>query len=250
VPRCSSAINDSGQIVGWADTQSGAQHAASWIGTKVTDLGTLVGGTNSYASAVNTSGEIVGAVETSSGTQHAALFIGGQVVDLNAALSFSLPDYITLTDAAGINDSHLIVANGVDSRTGNNRAFLLTPSTEVLNCVQGENFYRVVKPSNSVSSSVSPNSAGNPSICAVPSSKPLPGTSKPPRIPARRGTGTTCWELWNSGCDSRIADSSQGTYEYNARAAALEIVLLPSRVRSTHLSVKHCIPPVIRYNSL
>ena len=165
------AINDSGQIVGWADIESGAQHAASWIGTKVADLGTL-GGTNSYANAVNISGEIVGAAETSSGTQHAALFIGGKVVDLNAALSHSLAAYITLTDAVGINDSHLIVANGVDSRTGSNHAFLLTPSMKVLNCVQGGNFYKVVRPSNFVSSNVSPNISGHPSICALPSSEP------------------------------------------------------------------------------
>jgi hypothetical protein len=42
---------------------------------------------------------------------------------------------------------------------------------EVLNCIQGGNIYRTVKPSNSVSSNVSPNSAGNPSICATPSSE-------------------------------------------------------------------------------
>lgn len=166
------AIGDSGQIVGWADTQSGAQHAAMWIGTKVTDLGTL-SGTNSHANAVNSSGEIVGAADTASGAQHAALFIGGKVTDLNSALSSSLARYVTLTEATGINDSHLIVANGTDSRTGLNLGFLLTPNIEVLNCIQGNlNFYQVVKPSNSVSSAVSPDSSGIPSRCAIPSTEP------------------------------------------------------------------------------
>jgi hypothetical protein len=64
------------------------------------------------------------------------------------------------------------VANGVDSRTGSNRAFLLTRSTKVVNCVQGGNIYKVVRPSNFVSSNVSPNISGHPSICALPSSEP------------------------------------------------------------------------------
>jgi probable HAF family extracellular repeat protein len=166
------AISDSGQIVGQAETASGAQHAASWTGTKITDLGTL-GGTNSYADAINTSGEIVGAAETSSGVQHAALFVGGKVVDLNSTLSPSLAAYITLREASGINDSHVIVANGVDSRNGRDVAFLLTPSTEVLNCLPGNvAVFKVAKPSNFVSSNVSPNVSGNPSICALPSSEP------------------------------------------------------------------------------
>ena len=135
-------------------------------------LGTL-GGTNSHASAINISGEIVGAADTPSGVQHAALFIGGKVIDLNSALSPSSALYITLTDATGINDSGWIAAYGVDSRTGQLVAFLLTPAIEVLNCIQGNSgFYEVVKPSRSVSSNVSPNSSGNPSLCAIPSTEP------------------------------------------------------------------------------
>ncbi len=43
---------------------------------------------------------------------------------------------------------------------------------EVLNCMSNSNVYKVAKPSNTVSSNVSPNSSGVPSICAVPASKP------------------------------------------------------------------------------
>jgi probable HAF family extracellular repeat protein len=165
------AIADSGQIVGWADTSSGAQHAASWIGTKVTDLGTL-GGTKSQALAVNSSGEIVGSADTSGGAQHAALFAGGKVIDLNSALNRSLAPYITLMKATGVNESGWIVANGVDNRTGQDVAFLLTPNIKVLNCFPGDDVYEVVNPSRSVSSAVSPNSSGNPVHCALPSSEP------------------------------------------------------------------------------
>ncbi len=43
---------------------------------------------------------------------------------------------------------------------------------DVLGCVEGKDIYKTVKPSNTVSSNVSPNISGKPSICAVPSSKP------------------------------------------------------------------------------
>ena len=43
---------------------------------------------------------------------------------------------------------------------------------EVLYCTENGSVYKVVKPSNSVSSNVSPNISGLPSICASPSSKP------------------------------------------------------------------------------
>jgi hypothetical protein len=43
---------------------------------------------------------------------------------------------------------------------------------EVLSCTRNSNIYEVVKPSNSVSSNVSPNISGIPSICAIPSTEP------------------------------------------------------------------------------
>jgi hypothetical protein len=43
---------------------------------------------------------------------------------------------------------------------------------EVLYCTEHGNVYKVVKPSNSVSSAVSPNISGWPSFCANPSTKP------------------------------------------------------------------------------
>ena len=43
---------------------------------------------------------------------------------------------------------------------------------EVLNCTPNGTVYHVAKPSNSVSSNVSPNASGSPSVCAVPGSEP------------------------------------------------------------------------------
>ena len=44
---------------------------------------------------------------------------------------------------------------------------------DVLRCAEGnENYYKTIKPSNTVSSNVSPNLSGKPSICALPSSEP------------------------------------------------------------------------------
>jgi hypothetical protein len=44
---------------------------------------------------------------------------------------------------------------------------------DVLSCIQNnQSYFKTVKPSNSVSSNVSPNISGKPSICAVPSSEP------------------------------------------------------------------------------
>jgi probable HAF family extracellular repeat protein len=55
-------INLAGVIVGWSSIASGATHAAEWNNYTSTpiDLGTLPGGTDSYARSINTSGQVVG----------------------------------------------------------------------------------------------------------------------------------------------------------------------------------------------
>ena len=55
-------INLAGTIVGWSSNASGAIHAAEWDNYASTpqDLGTLPGGTDSYARSINASGQIVG----------------------------------------------------------------------------------------------------------------------------------------------------------------------------------------------
>ena len=64
---CGLAINDSGQVTGFADTAAeGVAHAFLWDGTTVRDLGTL-GGSESQGVAINASGQVTGGAETAEG---------------------------------------------------------------------------------------------------------------------------------------------------------------------------------------
>ena len=110
-----SGINDSGQVVGGANTAS-AQHAFLYSGGAMTDLGTLPGGNASYASGINVSGQVVGAAGTASAT-HAFLYSGGVMTDLG-----TLPGGNT-SYAYGINDSGQVVGFG-DTASGATHAFL------------------------------------------------------------------------------------------------------------------------------
>src|SRR5438105_427982 len=74
-------INDSGTIVGNSVNVSGADHAFSYSGGGMTDLGNLPGGGLSGAFAINASGVIVGN-STSSGSQDAFRYSGGTMIDL------------------------------------------------------------------------------------------------------------------------------------------------------------------------
>jgi uncharacterized membrane protein len=55
-------INRNGVITGYTSNAAESFHAATWAKkTSVPlDLGTLAGGTNSYARAINSSGQVVG----------------------------------------------------------------------------------------------------------------------------------------------------------------------------------------------
>ena len=63
---------------------------------------------------------------------------------------------------------------------------------EVLNCTRNSNVYKVVKPSNSVSSNVSPNITGLPSVCALPSTEPASWYIK------TTNDGGTTWQWVNT----------------------------------------------------
>ena len=56
------SINNSGAIAGWSDSASGADHAVKWDSytSAPQDLGTLPGGTISYAYGINASGQVAG----------------------------------------------------------------------------------------------------------------------------------------------------------------------------------------------
>ncbi len=102
---CANAINASGEVVGWADTASGDEHAFRYSDGKMIDLGTL-GGASSSADAINASGEVVGsAAYDANGDTHAFLYEDGKMTDLG-----TLPGY-TDSVATGINASGQIVGS-------------------------------------------------------------------------------------------------------------------------------------------
>jgi len=134
-PGASYAINASGQVAGSLMvlepggppyTQTGS-YAFLYSGGATVNLGTLPGGKNSTGYAINASGQIVGSSDFGGATATHGFYYNGVMTDLNAIISATDPlqPYVTLTDARGINDGRLIVANGVDSRTGQPHAYLL-----------------------------------------------------------------------------------------------------------------------------
>jgi probable HAF family extracellular repeat protein len=107
------AINASGQIVGYSNlTPSGAYHAFMWDGT-MHDLGTL-GGSASSAAAINASGQVVGKSITAAGAYHAFMW-DGTMHDLGALGG----DY---SEAIAINASGQVVGNSTTA-SGDQHAF-------------------------------------------------------------------------------------------------------------------------------
>jgi probable HAF family extracellular repeat protein len=118
-------INDLGQVVGYGQKPGGRAHAFFYSGGRMKDLGTLPGGTQSYAYGINGSGQIVGASESADFTLHAFLYTKGVTQDLNSLI----PAHSgwLLSEARDINDAGQIVGVGIVN--GQRRGFLLTPLT-------------------------------------------------------------------------------------------------------------------------
>lgn len=118
-------INNSGQIVGWADTTTAYRHAFLYSGSgPIQDLGTLGGG-NSFAYGINDSGQVVGEADISAGygNYHAFLYSGsGPMQDLGTFGGVG-------SSASDINNSGQIVGRaGTSAGNGNYHAFLYSGS--------------------------------------------------------------------------------------------------------------------------
>ncbi|HEY3866734.1 MAG TPA: hypothetical protein VGM10_00210 [Actinocrinis sp.] len=124
------AINISGQVVGWTGTagSSGAQHAALWSGGTVTDLGTLDGIAFNQANAINAAGQIVGTANPNcQPCVNPVAWLrepGGAATDLNTLIPAG--SGWTLEQANGINDRGQIVGAGLHN--GALHAYLLNPT--------------------------------------------------------------------------------------------------------------------------
>ena len=151
-------INASGKIAGFSLTATGALHGFLYTGTGTTlsDLGTLVPGSNdtsvtSTAYSINTQGDVVGNskfVGSIAGNTvpsfHAYIYKAGSfigydpsngnqssLIDLNTVTSnLTAAGFTSLNLAYSINDNGWIVGQGV-ATNGQNHAFLLKPTSTV-----------------------------------------------------------------------------------------------------------------------
>jgi probable HAF family extracellular repeat protein len=119
------AINDAGQVVGYANTADSFAHAFLYEQGRMRDLGTLGGG-YSKALAIDSAGDVVGYSETIPGTSdlHAFLVSGGVMTDLSRLVADT--GWI-LEAATGINDQGQIAGYGRNPTDHRSHGFLLTP---------------------------------------------------------------------------------------------------------------------------
>lgn len=119
-------INESGQIVGYADTVPGtaSPHGFLYSEGSMSDIGLLPGGTYNYARSINDSGQIVGQCTVDGDAiYHAYLFSNGSITDLNDLIPAD--SGWVLEAAYAINNNGQIAGYG--RHNGQERAFLLTP---------------------------------------------------------------------------------------------------------------------------
>lgn len=122
------SVNANGWAVGWATLANGWQRAVLWErGNGAFDLGTL-GGHQSSANGINVEGDVAGQAQTAAGAWHAVVWthLDFKATDLNLEISPTLAKEFTLTSAVDTNDRCMVLANGVDNKTGAHVSFVLS----------------------------------------------------------------------------------------------------------------------------
>ena len=110
-------INDSAQIVGWAETSGGSYQTFLYSDGFAQSIGTLSAGPNPPSSSINNRGQVVTELTTTAGQTHAVLYSGsGSPLDLGTLGGPS-------SWVGGINDSEQIVGES-QTLAGNYDAFL------------------------------------------------------------------------------------------------------------------------------
>jgi probable HAF family extracellular repeat protein len=117
------AINTAGQIAGYAELAGGEERAFIYSHGKLKNLGTLPGGTESFAYDIDERGRVVGSSDAKDSPLRAFIYSDGVMQDLNKLIPAE--SGWLLTEAKGINESGQIAGYGFIN--GERRAFLLTP---------------------------------------------------------------------------------------------------------------------------
>jgi probable HAF family extracellular repeat protein len=124
------AINNKGEVVGFANMVSGVTHGFLYTAGKTIDLGTLPGLPFISAQSINIHGQIVGSANPATSAVSATSFLyqGGTMYDLAALISPTDPykGQVQFTGTAVINDRGVIVALG--TIFGGTELVLLTPT--------------------------------------------------------------------------------------------------------------------------
>lgn len=110
------AINEAGQVAGWADAPGGARHAFLWDpeDRALVDL-TPTGVRSSFPVGLDAAGAVAGTMVTDDGATHAFLWRDGTLVDLTPDLAASA--------AGALNDAGLVVGHATFPRRDVAHAF-------------------------------------------------------------------------------------------------------------------------------